>query len=191
MPTLPPVIYGSIAIVCGFLSLYVPETLNRPLPNSIEDIIKWPRTLSSEEKNKIYELNRAEFRKVKNALLCKKTQTKMPEIEKKNNLKKANTMSTFTGNSSLEKVSSENELGKYSQSESSIYIKSMSEKSNAKSNTTLSFSSSSASHKKEPFILLSESSTPFQSSILTTDSNSKLEIDLTKSHHSQVSDNVF
>ena len=27
----------------------MPETLNRPLPNSIEDVLKWSRTLSTEE----------------------------------------------------------------------------------------------------------------------------------------------
>ncbi len=49
IPWLPPVIYGFIAIICGFTGLYVPETLNRPLPNSIEDVLKWTRTLSKDE----------------------------------------------------------------------------------------------------------------------------------------------
>jgi hypothetical protein len=38
-----------ISIVCGFICLYVPETLNRPMPNSIEDILKWSRDLTPEE----------------------------------------------------------------------------------------------------------------------------------------------
>ena len=50
MPRLPAIIYGIISITCGIISLYVPETLNRPLPNSIDDVVKWPRSLSKEEK---------------------------------------------------------------------------------------------------------------------------------------------
>ena len=38
-PWLPVQIYGAIAIICGFLYLYVPETTNLSLPNSVEEII--------------------------------------------------------------------------------------------------------------------------------------------------------
>ena len=60
MPRLPAIIYGVISISCGIISLYVPETLNRPLPNSIDDIVKWPRSLSKEEKKVVHKLNREE-----------------------------------------------------------------------------------------------------------------------------------
>lgn len=57
MSWLPPVIYGVIAILCGCVCLYVPETLNRPLPNSIEDVLKWPRGLTDEERKKARQLS--------------------------------------------------------------------------------------------------------------------------------------
>ena len=49
VPWLPPVIYGVVSIICGYTCLYVPETLNRPLPNSVEDVLKWSRDLTPEE----------------------------------------------------------------------------------------------------------------------------------------------
>ena len=65
MPRLPPIIYGVISILCGVVSLYIPETLNRPLPNSIDDVVKWPRKLSKEESKMVKELNKKEFDFVK------------------------------------------------------------------------------------------------------------------------------
>ena len=65
MPRLPPIIYGVISILCGIVSLYIPETLNRPLPNSIDDVVKWPKKLSKEESKIVKELNKKEFDFVK------------------------------------------------------------------------------------------------------------------------------
>ena len=64
MPRLPAIIYGIISITCGIISLYVPETLNRPLPNSIDDVVKWPRSLSKEEKKRVKKLNKEELLKI-------------------------------------------------------------------------------------------------------------------------------
>jgi hypothetical protein len=64
MPRLPAIIYGVISITCGIISLYVPETLNRPLPNSIEDVVKWPRSLSKEEKKRVKKLNKEELNSI-------------------------------------------------------------------------------------------------------------------------------
>ena len=73
-PRLPAVIYGAISIFCGILSLYVPETLNRPLPNSIEDVCKWPRSLTPEEWKVVRDINNAEFSfdKIKRKMCTKK-----------------------------------------------------------------------------------------------------------------------
>jgi hypothetical protein len=60
-PILPSAIYGTISIVCGLCSLYVPETLNRPLPNSISDVVSWPRTLSDNERTEVNKVNREQF----------------------------------------------------------------------------------------------------------------------------------
>lgn len=69
LPLLPALIYGAMSILCGIISLYVPETLNRPLPNSIEDVVKWPRNLTEEEWKVVEELNKIEFDLFK---VCKK-----------------------------------------------------------------------------------------------------------------------
>jgi hypothetical protein len=53
IPWLPFAIYAVFSIFAGWSYLYLPETLNRPLPNSIEDVVKWPITLTSEEKLQI------------------------------------------------------------------------------------------------------------------------------------------
>lgn len=36
-PKVPAVLFGVVALVAGFLALYLPETLNQPMPESIED----------------------------------------------------------------------------------------------------------------------------------------------------------
>jgi len=79
VPSLPPTVYGSVSIICGIIYLYLPETLNRSLPNNIEDVVKWPRTLSSEEWKAVKELNRNEMNKLK---CCnKKRQQKTEETK--------------------------------------------------------------------------------------------------------------
>jgi len=95
-PVLPAIIYGLISVICGFISLYVPETLNRPLPNSIEDVLKWPRTLTAEEWKAVDELNRKEFdyKKVKECLktklCCKKITIKDQNSNEITTVKKRN-----------------------------------------------------------------------------------------------------
>jgi MFS family permease len=61
-PRLPALIYGLMSMSCGLIALYVPETLNRPLPNSIDDVVHWSLSLSSEEKRQVRKLNSKEFR---------------------------------------------------------------------------------------------------------------------------------
>lgn len=61
-PSMPALIYGTFSILCGLISLYVPETLNRPLPNSIEDVVSWPRTLSADEWKVVRKLNENEIK---------------------------------------------------------------------------------------------------------------------------------
>ncbi|KAJ8276371.1 hypothetical protein COCON_G00081230 [Conger conger] len=42
LPTLPSVVYGGSAVVAGVISLFLPETLNVPLPETIDDVEeKW------------------------------------------------------------------------------------------------------------------------------------------------------
>lgn len=36
-PKVPPIVFGFIAIVSGFLALYLPETVNQPMPETLED----------------------------------------------------------------------------------------------------------------------------------------------------------
>ncbi len=37
-------------MIAGWSYLYLPETLNRPLPYSVDDVVNWPRSLTKEEK---------------------------------------------------------------------------------------------------------------------------------------------
>ncbi len=103
-PRLPAVIYGAISILCGVLSLYVPETLNRPLPNSIEDVCKWPRSLTPEEWRTVREINRNEFNidKIKQKL-CHKRKSKSCKarnatLNRKNRNSKAESLILETSN---------------------------------------------------------------------------------------------
>jgi len=85
IPVLPSVIYGAISIICGLISFYVPETLNRPLPNSIDDVIKWPRTLTEQEKKIVDEMNIKELKKIKRVLTCcRENSLKQHHVVKKN-----------------------------------------------------------------------------------------------------------
>ena len=42
-PWLPGILFGALSIGVGLLALLLPETLNRPLPQTIEDIENWTR----------------------------------------------------------------------------------------------------------------------------------------------------
>lgn len=79
-PHLPAFIYGLISVLCGLLSLYVPETLNRPLPNSVDDVCKWPRSLTETEWQVVRDINKAEIDNIVNKLKAigrkKMTETK-------------------------------------------------------------------------------------------------------------------
>ncbi|CAD5117723.1 DgyrCDS6470 [Dimorphilus gyrociliatus] len=52
IPWLPGVIFGGMSLVAAVLTLFLPETLNRPLPQTIEEVEGWTRTLTKEEKMK-------------------------------------------------------------------------------------------------------------------------------------------
>ena len=41
VPWLPGILFGTLSIVVGLLTLLLPETLNRPLPQTIEEIDMW------------------------------------------------------------------------------------------------------------------------------------------------------
>lgn len=43
VPWLPGILFGALSIGVGLLALLLPETLNRPLPQTIEDIDNWTR----------------------------------------------------------------------------------------------------------------------------------------------------
>lgn len=42
LPALPSIVYGGSAVVAGLIAFLLPETLNVPLPDTIEDVEeKW------------------------------------------------------------------------------------------------------------------------------------------------------
>ena len=41
VPWLPGLLFGGLAVGSGMLTFFLPETLNRPLPQTIEDIENW------------------------------------------------------------------------------------------------------------------------------------------------------
>ena len=43
---IPGVVFAAVAIVTGLLALLLPETLNRPLPETIKEVEYWTRSLS-------------------------------------------------------------------------------------------------------------------------------------------------
>jgi len=43
LPWLPGVLFGGLSIGGSLLILFLPETLNRPLPQTIEDIENWSK----------------------------------------------------------------------------------------------------------------------------------------------------
>jgi len=41
LPWLPGLLFGGLSTVAGLLTLLLPETLNRPQPQTIDDIEQW------------------------------------------------------------------------------------------------------------------------------------------------------
>jgi len=60
IPWLPPILFGIMCIVAAVLTLILPETLGRPLPQTIEEVENWSRTLSAEEQARYKESVQAE-----------------------------------------------------------------------------------------------------------------------------------
>ena len=48
-PWLPGILFGALSIGVGLLALLLPETLNRPLPQTIEDIENWTRKTPTQQ----------------------------------------------------------------------------------------------------------------------------------------------
>ncbi|KAK2177215.1 hypothetical protein NP493_613g03003 [Ridgeia piscesae] len=47
VPWLPGIIFGVLSVIVGLLTLLLPETMNRPLPQTIEDIENWSQPTPS------------------------------------------------------------------------------------------------------------------------------------------------
>ena len=43
VPWLPAPLFGTLSIIAGMLVIFLPETHNRPLPQTIEDIENWSK----------------------------------------------------------------------------------------------------------------------------------------------------
>ncbi|CAD5124279.1 DgyrCDS12570 [Dimorphilus gyrociliatus] len=67
-PIVPGLVFAGVSFIAAFLSLLEPETLGRPLPNTIEEINAWTLTLSKEEKENAKEASR----KFRALFSCKK-----------------------------------------------------------------------------------------------------------------------
>ncbi len=42
---LPNVVFGALCLIAAIFTLLLPETLGRPLPQTIEEVEQWTRTL--------------------------------------------------------------------------------------------------------------------------------------------------
>ena len=60
IPWLPNAVFGVMAILGAILSFFLPETLGRPLPQTIHEVEQWSRTLTPEEKQKFKESKKAD-----------------------------------------------------------------------------------------------------------------------------------
>ena len=49
LPWLPGLLFGALSIGSGLLTFFLPETLNRPLPQTIEDIENWSKKKPSDK----------------------------------------------------------------------------------------------------------------------------------------------
>ncbi|XP_068117165.1 solute carrier family 22 member 6-A-like [Hyperolius riggenbachi] len=55
-PSLPLVIYGGVPILSGLLVYFLPETVNKPLPDTIEEVETGKKTPAKEEKKEVLPL---------------------------------------------------------------------------------------------------------------------------------------
>ncbi|CAH1796213.1 unnamed protein product [Owenia fusiformis] len=53
IPWFSGVTFGVAALISAFLGILLPETLNRPLPMTFDEVVAWKRSLSKEEKQKL------------------------------------------------------------------------------------------------------------------------------------------
>lgn len=65
VPWLPNVIFGVMCVIAAVITLMLPETLGRPLPQTIKEVENWTRTLSPEEKARFQAQKKAEKEKRK------------------------------------------------------------------------------------------------------------------------------
>jgi hypothetical protein len=56
IPWLPGPLFGTLSIVGGLVTLFLPETLNRPLPQTIEDIENWAKEQKSSKRENQQEM---------------------------------------------------------------------------------------------------------------------------------------
>ena len=125
-----------ISIICGFISLYVPETLNRPLPNSVEDVVKWQRTLTDDEWKAVNQLNKKELNKIKKFFKC----------AKQNKLNMAKSQSAAENILLNKNDSNKSSLSLYFDNRKRIHVANgENNRKNTKSSTLPSLSTSSAS----------------------------------------------
>jgi len=43
---IPDIVFSTLAVVTGVLALLLPETLNRPLPETVKDVQSWTRSIA-------------------------------------------------------------------------------------------------------------------------------------------------
>ena len=56
LPWLPGVLFGGLSIGGSLLILFLPETLNRPLPQTIEDIENWSKKAKDKSATQQHEI---------------------------------------------------------------------------------------------------------------------------------------
>ena len=79
IPWLPNTVFGVMAIIGAILCFFLPETLGRPLPQTIHEVEQWSRTLTPEEKRKFKESKKADKEFEKNMKLQTLMEEETPE----------------------------------------------------------------------------------------------------------------
>ena len=57
VPWLPGILFGGLSIGVGLLVFLLPETLGKPLPQTIEDIENWSKPSKKANRSEMVELN--------------------------------------------------------------------------------------------------------------------------------------